>query len=255
MQPIAETLVRDFAVEFASGAKGFALKEITPYFGSFQANVPSPASGPVVSTKPDHFCACVAALAPGNQRLALYSLCDKPPSCKGKMPDQAVRLGLLTRMVQGDGISPLGLELSRVDIPSLRDDWFTAASRLERSIPSAITAARTMLETVCKTILVERKLKPTDGGDLSRLYNQTRACLRLVPNSTSTQPVHEICTGACAVVNGLAALSNIGGDRHGLAGGAEMSDRAFASLAVHVSGAVCLFLAQTHLFAMRANRP
>lgn len=255
MQPIAEHLVRDFASEFASGNKGFALKEITPYFGSFQAAVPTVASGPGTPTKPDHFCACVSALSPGNQRLALYALCDNPPIGNGIMPDQTLRANLLVRLAQADGVSPLGRDLSGVNIPSLRHDWFTAASRLEVSISGAVTAARTMLEAVCKTILDEHNITPQDRGDLARLYNQTRTCLGIVPTAGATQSIYEMCTGAAGVVSGLAGLSNASGDRHGLVGGAELSDRTFAGLAVHASGALCLFLAQTHLFRMRTRGP
>jgi hypothetical protein len=48
------------------------------------------------------------------------------------------------------------------------------------------------------------------------------------------------------IIDALASISNLSGDRHGLAGGERISDTALASMAVHSAGNVSLFLARVH---------
>src|SRR5437867_1498767 len=55
--------------------------------------------------------------------------------------------------------------LSQVTLRAVRNQWFTAASRLPHSASSAITAARALLESTCQTILLERGETPDTSGD------------------------------------------------------------------------------------------
>ncbi len=41
--------------------------------------------------------------------------------------DEAIRKRLLRILVQSDGVSPLGIELSAVSLAGVREDWFIAA--------------------------------------------------------------------------------------------------------------------------------
>ena len=62
-----------------------------------------------------------------------------------------------------------------------------------------------------------------------------------------------MANGLSQVIDGLAGLSNRGGDRHGLAGGLRITDRSVAALAIHAAGTVSLFLVQTHRGNLRAR--
>ena len=131
----------------------------------------------VSTTKGGYFHSCVGAVTPENQRQFLYDLCDDPPPATGPLPDADARRGLLSILAAADGVSPLADGLSQVTPRAVRNQWFTAASRLPHSASSAITAARALLESTCQTILVERGEAPDTSGDLGRLYNQTRRAL------------------------------------------------------------------------------
>jgi len=158
------------------------------------------------------------------------------------MPSEDVRRELLAALVQADGRSPLALDLSAVTVSGIREQWFTAASRIPQSPAGAITAARALLESTCKTILVESGETPDGSGDLARLYKQTRAVLGLDPSQGATQDVHRLSGGLAQMVDGLAGLSNKAGDRHGLPSGFKITDISYASLAVHSAGTAALFL-------------
>jgi len=194
-------------------------------------------------------------MTPENQRQFLYDLCDNPPPATGPLPDAHTRHGLLSILAAADGVSPLADEFSELTLLAVRNQWFTAASRLPHTASSAITAARALLETTCQTILAERGEAPDTSGDLGRLYNLTRRALQIDVSAGLPQALHQLVNGLVQVVNGLAALSNQAGDRHGLPEGARISDYSMASLAVHAAGTVSLFLVRAHKSTQRATNP
>lgn len=251
MQPVPEAIVNRFASSFCYGRKGYSLRELEKVFAGYQLHVPSvdPATPP---TKNAYFSQCLYSMSPENQRQFLYDLCDDPPPATGPLPSADERRELLMFLAQADGVSPMGLELSSLTLRGVRNGWFTAASRLASSASSAITAARALLETTCKTILHERGEAPDSSGDLGRLYKQARQALGLEPTSGVPQSVHQILNGLTQVVGGLASLSNLAGDRHGLRGGERITNYALAGLAVHAAGVVSLFLVQVHRASARA---
>jgi hypothetical protein len=243
-----------FAEHFAYQRKGFALGEITPFFEQYQHGIPTLASRYTSVRKGDHFVDCVMALTPKNQRYALYDLCDRPPKMKGPVPDEGTRRELLRLLVQADGVSPLGMDLSAISVAGVREDWFVAAARIATSPPAAITAARTLIEATCSTILKELGEKPDSSGDLGRLFKQARKALGIEGASGAGQSVGQLCGGLSTAIDGLCSLSNNAGDRHGLVAGAEIDDQSLASLAVHAAGTVSLFLVQVARDLRRAGK-
>jgi hypothetical protein len=207
MQPVPTTVLRRFADVFSYKRDGYSLWELHDLFVQHQVDVPAIDPG-LPPTKRGYFLDCVASMTPENQRQFLYDLCDDPPPASGPLPSQAVRRELLSILAAADGISPLASDLSRVSVHAVRNQWFTAASRVMQSPSAAITAARTLLESTCQTILVERSETPDGSGDIARLYNQTRRALQIDVSTGVPQAVHQLLNGLAQVVNGLAALSN-----------------------------------------------
>jgi len=254
MRPVPNAIITRFADAFCYGRSGYTLRELHDLFVGYQVDVPTLESS-VSTTKGSYFHICVGAMTPENQRQFLYDLCDDPPPATGPLPDEEARRGLLSTLAAADGVSPLAEGLSQVTLRAVRNQWFTAASKLPHSASSAITAARALVETTCQTILVERSEAPDTSGDLGRLYNQTRRVLQIEASAGVPQALHQLLNGLVQVVNGLAALSNQAGDRHGLPEGARVSDHSMASLAVHAAGTVSLFLVQAHRSGQRARNP
>ena len=251
MRPLPPNVVQRFANAFAYGRNGLSLKEVLNYFAQYQANVPSLPSLQNGTTKGSAFLECVMSLSPENQRMVLYDLCDDPPPAQHPMPSEEIRNALLADLVQADGRSPIGVSLSKLTLRGLRSQWFTAASRLSDSPAYAITAARAMVETTCKTILCELSETPDRSWNLGRLYKHTRIQLGIDPKAGVSQSVHTISNGLSQVIEGIAALSNSAGDRHGLAGGDRITELSLASLCVHASGTVSLFLTRAYKDMMR----
>src|SRR6202043_3434521 len=81
---------------------------------------------------------------------------------------------------------PVGKAVAKFDAASVSDAWTKALERRGRDPAGAITAARTLLESVCKSILDDLGHPPgeapyTDRDDLSTLYKRLSKRLRLSP--------------------------------------------------------------------------
>lgn len=247
--PVPDSIIEAFASQFASGRRGFSLREISDYFSSYEKNVPSPPSGSMLPTKPDFFHTCLLTLSPLDQRMALLELCDSPPKSSHPMPDKATRLTLRELLFQVHGVSPIRKGFSEVSLRGVREHWWKCASRLPTQPAAAITSGRALLESTCKTILSEMGETPDSSGDLPKLFRQTADVLGISRVGSGEQGKWQVITGLASIVSGIAGLSNVAGDRHGLAGAREIRELHLAELAVYASGVLAIFLAR--IFVLR----
>ena len=70
----------------------------------------------------------------------------------------------------------------------MHDAWKKALDRRTSDPEGAITAAKTLLETVCKHIIDEVGKTYGDNDDLPKLYHIAAECLNLAPTQ-HTEPV------------------------------------------------------------------
>ncbi|MFN5994404.1 MAG: abortive infection family protein, partial [Betaproteobacteria bacterium] len=109
----------------------------------------------------------------------------------------------------------------------------------------AITAARTLLETVCKHILDSAGESYDDAAELPKLYSQTATHLNLSPSQHSEQLFKQVLGGCQTVVAGLGAIRNRHSDAHGKGSSGLKPAPRHAELAVNLAGAMATFLLQT----------
>jgi Abortive infection C-terminus len=135
--------------------------------------------------------------------------------------------------------------VERLDSAGVTAAWEKARDRRARDPDGAITAARTLLESVCKTILDDYG-EPTDGHDLPALYRRTCAVLTLAPRQYTDEQLRRILGGCTTVVEGLGSLRNREGDSHGQGRRSYRPAARHATLAVNLAGSMALFLIETH---------
>lgn len=123
--------------------------------------------------------------------------------------------------------------------------WAKALERRESDPEGAITAARTLVETVCKHILDEAEVEYDDGADLPALYHLTAMQLNLSPSQHTEVVFKQILGSAQAIVNGLGAVRNRLSDSHGRGKAAVKPAPRHATLAVNMAGSVAAFLVET----------
>ncbi len=124
--------------------------------------------------------------------------------------------------------------------------WQKAVGRKENDPEGAITLSRTLMESVLKHILEERRVQYKANADLHVVYKLVIDELNLSPEQHDIKLFKQILGGCSSIVNGLGNLRNIHGDAHGKGKVKyyKPSSR-HAELAVNLSGSMCLFLIQT----------
>ena len=69
--------------------------------------------------------------------------------------------------------------LDTIDSIHVRSAWQRAIERRDADPEGAVTAARTLVEAVCKFILDQRRVQYADDADLPKLYHLVSSELRL----------------------------------------------------------------------------
>ena len=90
--------------------------------------------------------------------------------------------------------------LESFDASHVQAAWSKALDRRTSDPEGAITAARTLVESVCKHILDEEGVDYDDGADLPKLYKLTASQLNLAPSQHTEQIFKQILGGCSAVV-------------------------------------------------------
>ena len=146
--------------------------------------------------------------------------------------------------------------LASFDTEGVHHSWKKALNRRHQDPEGAITAARTLLETVCKRILDETKMPYGENDDLPKLYNSAAASLRLAP-SQHTEKAFKTILGNCqSVVNSIGTLRNKLGDAHARGGRKPVRPNPrHAALAVNIAGAMATFLVETWQARTEEKRP
>jgi uncharacterized protein YfkK (UPF0435 family) len=154
-------------------------------------------------------------------------------------------LSFLEQKSNSPGDEASGAFLSKVDAPHIAATWQKALERRASDPSGAITAARTLIETVCKHILDEQTLQYSDAEDLPKLYKMTAESLKLSPSQHTEQLFRQILGGCQAVVEGLGAMRNRHSDAHGSGKAALRPAARHAELAVNLAGTMATFLLAT----------
>lgn len=136
--------------------------------------------------------------------------------------------------------------LARFDTAHVHEVWQKALARRATDPEGAITAARTLLESVCKHLLDRRGVAYPDGADLPKLYFLAAQELRLAPSQHTEESFKQTLGGCQSVVNGLAAVRNRLSDAHGQGRQPVRPAARHAELAVNLAGAMALFLVATY---------
>jgi hypothetical protein len=144
--------------------------------------------------------------------------------------------------------------LSSFDESGVHASWQKALERRTADPEGAITAAKTLLDSVCKHIIEESGASYGENDDLPKLYAIAADCLRLAP-SQHTETVFKAILGNCqAVVGQLAAIRNKLGDSHGQGKRQVKPLPRHAELAVNLAGSAAMFLVAT-FNARAAEKP
>ncbi len=143
------------------------------------------------------------------------------------------------------GVAPITEALEGFDPENVRAAWQKALDRRAADPEGAITAARMMLETVCKHILDEAGVPYPDDVDLPKLWNISAEQMNLAPQQHQEKVFRSILGNCQSVVNYLGAIRNEIGDAHGQGRRPVKPKARHAELAVNLAGTMAAFLVAT----------
>jgi abortive infection Abi-like protein len=186
--------------------------------------------------------------------LVRTSLAPVVPRIEGAIRDFAKAEGTVVRAIawlpkptSAPAVADLAImqELTSIDSVHVRKAWDKAMKRRRDDPEGAITAARAILETVCKHILHESHVHYEESAELPRLYHTVTQHLKLAPSQQLSFTLRRILGNIEAVVGGVAQLRNDLSDSHGKAPDAPLPDAAMTDLVVTLAGATSAFLVAT----------
>ncbi len=135
--------------------------------------------------------------------------------------------------------------LRKFDSDHVTEAWRKALDRKATDPEGAITAARTLLESVCKHILDDKNEQYSDKSDLKTLYNQVAKLLNISPSQHTEDVFRQILGGCHSIVEGLGAMRNRLSDAHGKGRVGVKPAPRHAELAVNLAGTMATFLIAT----------
>lgn len=136
------------------------------------------------------------------------------------------------------------------NLDTVHDEIERASAFIDDDPEDAITAACSLLEAVCKSILVELAVPLPRDKSLISLYKEVRQPLGLsasdhTQDTETSEDVRTILSGIANAVKGIAALRTHTGDAHGRTRGTPRVDARIARLAVNSACGFALFLIET----------
>jgi hypothetical protein len=151
----------------------------------------------------------------------------------------------LEALDRSPGAQPIGDALRAFDPDIVHAAWQKALDRRTSDPEGAITAARTLLESVCKHVLERTDIQYADDSDLPKLWAAAAESLNLAPHQHQEKLFKAILGNCQSVVNSLGALRNKIGDAHGTGRRPIKPWARHAELAVNLAGAMAAILVAT----------
>ena len=157
---------------------------------------------------------------------------------------------LVPRSASGAIVAAVIEKTSLLDFDTVQREIARAQQNSKGDPEDAVTAACSLIESVCRSILIELGLPLPSKKDIDGLINAVQASLGLSPGRTGLPPeieadVRQVLGGLTSVAKGIGALRTHGGDAHGREKGFTRLDSRIARLAINAAGSLALFLIET----------
>ncbi|WP_237914861.1 abortive infection family protein [Acetobacter senegalensis] len=157
---------------------------------------------------------------------------------------------LTERQGAGGIVEPFIKKVATLDFDTVQMEIARALPNLESDPEDAVTAACSLIEAVCRSILVELALPLPPKKDIDGLIRAVQIPLGLSPGRTDLPSeieadIRQTLSGLTSVAKGIGALRTHGGDAHGREKGFRRIDARIARLAINAASSLALFLIET----------
>jgi hypothetical protein len=157
---------------------------------------------------------------------------------------------VVLRESAGVAVTAFAAKLRILDFDTVELDIARALANTTSDAEDAVTAACSLLESVCRSILIELGRPLPAKKDIDGLVRAVQDALNLSPSRKDLpeeieQDVRQVLGGLTSVAKGVGALRTHGGDAHGRERGFRRIDARIARLAITAASSVALFLIET----------
>ena len=121
-----------------------------------------------------------------------------------------------------------------------------AMNRTEKDANSAVTAAKSLLESTCKLLLDDMNIEYNPTEDIPSLFKKISTKLNLHPTQHPNDSLRKILSGCSSIVQGIAETRNKISDAHGQGRNPMNAAPRHAKLTVGTAGAMSSFLVETY---------
>lgn len=147
-------------------------------------------------------------------------------------------------------VEPFISKLATLDFDTVQIEIARALLSLKDDPEDAVTAACSLIEAVCRSILIELRLPLPPKKDVDGLIRAVQEPLGLSPGRTDLpvemeQDIRQILSGLTSVAKGVGALRTHAGDAHGREKGYKRIDARIAKLSLNAAMTLALFLIET----------
>jgi Abortive infection C-terminus len=143
------------------------------------------------------------------------------------------------------GLQVISDTLDSYDSENIQSAWQKALDRRFADAEGAITAAKTLVESVCKHVLDDTGGVYGKNDDLPKLWGLASEKLNLSPHQHQEEAFKVILGNCQAVVNTLANIRNRVGDAHGQGRNPVKPLPRHAELVVNLAGTMSAFMIAT----------
>ena len=157
---------------------------------------------------------------------------------------------LVERKGCGAIVEPFIQKVAMLDFDTVQIEIARALPNLEDDPEDAVTAACSLIEAVCRSILIELRLPLPPKRDIDGLIRAVQEPLGLSPGRSDLPPeieadIRQTLSGLTSVAKGIGALRTHGGDAHGREKGFRRIDARIARLAINAASSLALFLIES----------
>jgi hypothetical protein len=163
---------------------------------------------------------------------------------------RGIKVDLVDAQSNAPIVSALTDALTPINFDTVTRDLDRALASADNNPEDSVTSACSVIESVCRSIIVELGISMPPKKDVQSLYKTVRDKLGLNPGGSFQDEIAEdvrmVLSGLAACVQGVGSLRTHGGDAHGRERGFNRRiDARIARLAIHSASAAALFLIET----------
>jgi len=135
--------------------------------------------------------------------------------------------------------------LASRDLGAIEIEFQRAIAHLETDPAAGITAASSMIESLCKVYIEDEGLEMPSKQTIKNLWKVVREHIGLDPGSKEDQDISRILSGFTSVVDGIGALRTHTGTAHGRGRKQYKLEPRHARLTIHAAHTLVSFVIET----------